>query len=135
MHGEHVNGPGLRFEVIDVPGHTSGPIADFAAPVGDTRACCAHEHTLSNLKFARAMEPAKREPANREPAAHTAWCESRRAAGVPTLPSSIARELQANPFLHCAERAPAQRARDRGAPTHDAVAVAVPAALREWKNE
>lgn len=130
MDGEHVNVPGLRFEMIDVPGHTSGPIPYFAAPVGDTRAGCAHEHTLSNLKLARAMQPA-----NREPAAHTAWCESRRAAGVPTLPSSIARELQANPFLRCAERAPAQRARDRGAPTHDVVAVAVPAALREWKNE
>ena len=166
-HGEHVNVLGLRFEVIDVPGHTSGHIAYFTAPVGDTptlfcgntlfsggsgrlfegtpaqmhhslsllaelpgdtRVCCAHDYTLSNLKLARAAEPA-----NVELAASMAWCESRRASGLPTLPSSIACERQVNPFLRCGEPAVADSAREHGARSKDPVAVL--AALREWKNE
>ena len=166
VDGEHLDVMGLRFEVIDVPGHTSGHIAYFTASAGatpilfcgdtlfsggcgrlfegtpaqmhhslsllanlpgDTRVCCAHEYTLSNLRFARAVEPA-----NAELAAYTAWCESRRAGGLPTLPSSIARERQVNPFLRCGEPVVARSARDHGAASNDSVAVL--AALREWKN-
>ncbi len=167
VQGQQVDALGLHFEVIDVPGHTSGHIAYFTAPAGatpvlfcgdtlfsggcgrlfegtpaqmhhsltllaelpgETRVCCAHEYTLPNLKFAHAVEPA-----NGELATYTAWCESRRASGLPTLPSSIARERQINPFLRCGELAVARSARDHGAASNDPVAVL--AALREWKNE
>lgn len=98
---------GLRFEVFDVP--------------GDTQACCTHEYTLSNLRFARAAEP---EDSNI--ASSTAWCEGERAKGQPTLPSTIEREEQLNPFLRCGEPAMAASSNDP---------VAVFAALREWKNQ
>ena len=165
--GDEVDVLGLQFEVIDVPGHTSGHIAFFtedggAAPIlfcgdtlfsggcgrlfegtpaqmhhslsrlaslpGTTRVCCAHEYTLSNLKFARAVEPI-----NHALADYVVWCEAQRASGQPTLPSSIATERLVNPFLRCAEPAVARTAQAHGAQTTDPVAVL--AALRQWKNE
>lgn len=166
--GDVAEALGLRFEVIDVPGHTSGHIAYFCddaelgAPVlfcGDTlfsggcgrlfegtpaqmhaslsrlaelppltRVCCAHEYTLSNLKFALAVEPD-----NTALAEYLAWCESERTAGRPTLPSSIAREQQVNPFLRCARPDVVQSARSHGAGSDEPVAVL--AALRQWKND
>jgi hydroxyacylglutathione hydrolase len=166
--GESVEVLGMRFEVIDVPGHTSGHIAYFhhpadgSAPIlfcgdtlfsagcgrlfegtpaqmheslgrlaalpGETRVCCAHEYTLSNLAFAHAVEPV-----NAEVAEHTAWCRAQRAQSLPTLPSSIARERGINPFLRCDEPAVVQSARAHGARADDPVAVL--AALRQWKND
>lgn len=159
---------GLRFEVIDVPGHTAGHIAYFhqpedgqapivfcgdtlfsagcgrlfegtpqqmhasltrlAALPGHTRVCCAHEYTLSNLRFAQAVEPG-----NEAVAAHARWCEQVRANGVPTLPSSVAQERMINPFLRCGEPAVVQAARAHGAAS--AQGTEVFAALRRWKNE
>jgi hydroxyacylglutathione hydrolase len=165
--GDVVSELGLQFEVIDVPGHTSGHIAFFnasgagapllfcgdtlfsggcgrlfegtpaqmhdslsrlAALPGDTRVCCAHEYTLSNLKFAHAVEPR-----NRALADYTAWCEAQRASGQPTLPSSIARERDVNPFLRVHDTAVAESARAHGADSSEPVAVL--AALRQWKND
>ncbi len=167
-HGESVELLGLRFEVIDVPGHTAGHIAYFHAasagerPIlfcgdtlfsggcgrlfegtpaqmhvslsrlavlpGDTQVCCAHEYTLSNLKFANAVEPGN--AALRE---YTTRCEALRADGVPTLPSSIETERQVNPFLRCEEAEVVQSARRHGAASDTAVDVF--ATLRQWKNE
>ena len=113
------------------PAQTLHSLSLLAQLPGDTRGCCAHEHTLSSLMFARAFEPA-----NVAAAAYPAWCESRRAGGLPTLPSSIAREPQVNPFLRCGEPAVTHRARGHGAPSGDAMAVlAARAAMSEWKNE
>ncbi len=172
VDGDALTVLGMRFEVIDVPGHTSGHIAYFhptegngtraeapilfcgdtlfsggcgrlfegtpaqmhhslsrlAALPGDTRVCCAHEYTLSNLTFAHAVEPE-----NAELADYTAWCRSQRDAGRPTLPSSIACERQINPFLRCEEPAVVRSARVHGAGSEDPVAVL--AALRQWKND
>ena len=90
--------------------------------------CCTHEYTLSNLKFARAVEPD-----NAELSDYPARCQERRAQGLPTLPSSIALERRINPFLRVREPAVAQAAHAHdGADPHDEVAVF--AALREWKN-
>ncbi|HJV96635.1 MAG TPA: hydroxyacylglutathione hydrolase [Albitalea sp.] len=165
--GDNAELLGLRFEVIDVPGHTAGHIAYFHRPAGgerpilfcgdtlfsggcgrlfegtpaqmhaslsrlaalpgDTRVCCAHEYTLANLKFARAVEPA-----NDALADYARWCEQQRAQGVPTLPSSIAQERLINPFLRCAEPAVVQSAHLHGAASTTATDVL--AALRQWKN-
>jgi hydroxyacylglutathione hydrolase len=157
---------GLRFSVIDVPGHTAGHIAYFSdatpdAPIlfcgdtlfsggcgrlfegtpaqmhaslaklaalpGDTRVCCAHEYTLSNLKFAAEVEPA-----NEALRDYEAWCRRERAMQRATLPSSIARERAVNPFMRCAEPAIVQRALAQGAAGDTPVDVL--AALRQWKN-
>ncbi len=55
---------------------------------------CGHEYTLANLAFARSVEPD-----NAALASQGAEIEAARAAGRPTVPSTIGRELAANPFL------------------------------------
>jgi hydroxyacylglutathione hydrolase len=100
----------------------------LAALPGDTRVCCTHEYTLSNLKFARVVEPR-----NADLLHYATQCEALRAQHLPTLPSSIALELRINPFLRVREPqvVHAARAVDPGA--HDAATVL--GALREWKNQ
>ena len=102
----------------------------LAALPGDTQVCCAHEYTLSNLKFARAVEPG-----NADLLHYSSRCEALRAQGLPTLPSRIATEREINPFLRTRTPAVATAAAgfDPSTPTQDAVAVL--AALRAWKNE
>lgn len=165
--GDTIEVLGHRFAVIDVPGHTAGHIAYYAAehddaPLlfcgdtlfsagcgrlfegtaeqmhaslgklaalpGQTRVCCAHEYTLSNLTFARAVEPG-----NAALARYHAQCEAVRSAGRPTLPSCIATELEVNPFLRCAEPEVIASARAQGAA--GTAGAEVFAALRRWKNE
>jgi hydroxyacylglutathione hydrolase len=170
--GDHIEVLGLRFEVLDVPGHTAGHIAyycsspgpdDDGAPLlfcGDTlfsagcgrlfegtppqmlaslsklaalpastRVCCTHEYTLSNLKFATAVEPG-----NAQLIHYRQQCEQRRSRGEPTLPSTIALENGINPFLRTRQPAVAQAAHAYGG-ADEADPVAVFAALRQWKNE
>jgi hydroxyacylglutathione hydrolase len=100
----------------------------LAALPGNTRVCCTHEYTLSNLKFARAVEPD-----NAELSLYSAWCEKQRANGQPTLPSSITRELLINPFLRTRQSTVVAQAVARQADGQDEVAVF--AAIRQWKNE
>ena len=119
-------GCGRLFEGTPEQMHHS--LARLAALPGATRVCCTHEYTLSNLKFARAVEPH-----NDDLAAYNAWCEAQRAEGLPTLPSTVAQELRINPFLRCGLPAVVQTARHHGASTDDPTAVF--AALRRWKNE
>lgn len=94
----------------------------------ETRVCCAHEYTLSNLRFARCVEPD-----NPSLKAYEAQCQAWRQAGHPTLPARLGTELQINPFLR--SRDPAVRARlalQAGMAVHDdAQAFAL---LRQWKN-
>ncbi len=119
-------GCGRLFEGTPSQMHTS--LSRLAALPGATRVCCTHEYTLSNLRFAHAVEPG-----NRNIASYAAWCQAERAKGLPTLPSTIERERQINPFLRCQEPAVAASARAQGAANDDPVAVF--AALREWKNQ
>lgn len=104
-----------------------GSLARLSQLPGHTRVCCTHEYTLSNLRFAAAVEPG-----NGAVAQHLRHCEALRAQGRITLPSSIELELQINPFLRC--EAPEVVASARGAGAADDSPVAVFAALREWKN-
>jgi hydroxyacylglutathione hydrolase len=164
---ETCTGLGLRFQVIDVPGHTAGHIAFYCedmdgAPLlfcGDTlfsggcgrlfegtpaqmlasldklsalpnttRVCCTHEYTLSNLKFALAVEPE-----NVDLQQYIAHCQQLRAVGIPTLPSNMALELKINPFLR--SRLTAVIA---SATAHDAALShrdGAFATLRQWKND
>lgn len=177
--GDTVDLLGLRFTVMDVPGHTAGHIAYFesgawiespafgrgdapaspllfcgdtlfsggcgrlfegtpeqmhhslsrlAALPEDTRVCCTHEYTLSNLRFAAAVEPD-----NAHLRSYVAWCQAQRASGHPTLPGRIALELQINPFLRCDEPAVIAAARAQGATS--TAGSDVFAALRRWKDQ
>jgi hydroxyacylglutathione hydrolase len=119
-------GCGRLFE--GTPAQMLASLDALAALPGHTRVCCTHEYTLSNLKFARAVEPH-----NTELAEYTARCEALRTRQVPTLPSTLDRELQINPFLRSRHRAVIEAAR-RFDPSADNE-VSVFAALRQWKNE
>jgi len=68
----------------------------LAALPATTLVCCAHEYTLANLRFARAVEPH-----SLALAAHEAECQSLRDRGLPTLPSTLGRERMINPYLRC----------------------------------
>ncbi len=92
-----------------------------------TRVCCAHEYTLSNLRFAQAVEPA-----NADVAQHLSACEQLRSQDLPTLPSRIDLEQRINPFMRCDVVQVAQAAAARGASNSSPAEVL--AALRQWKN-
>jgi hydroxyacylglutathione hydrolase len=66
----------------------------LAALPGDTLVCCGHEYTESNARFALAVDPD-----NKALHAFVAKVEQLRAAGQPSVPSVLADELKANPFL------------------------------------
>jgi len=119
-------GCGRLFE--GTPAQMLASLDALAALPGNTRVCCTHEYTLSNLRFARAVEPA-----NAELQAYTARCEALRAAGQPTLPSTIAQERQINPFLRT--RLPQVTAAARGFDPAAGGESDVFAAIRQWKNE
>ncbi|MCC4244741.1 hydroxyacylglutathione hydrolase [Stappia indica] len=55
---------------------------------------CGHEYTLSNARFALTVDPD-----NATLKARVAEVESLREQGLPTLPTTMAAELAANPFL------------------------------------
>ena len=121
-------GCGRLFE--GTPAQMLASLDRLAALPGASRVCCAHEYTMSNLRFALAVEPH-----NSALLHHTSLCERLRAQGQPTLPSTLAVEREINPFLRTRLAAVAAAAQ-RFAPSVDPTdAVAVFAALREWKNE
>ncbi len=66
----------------------------FAALPGETLVCCGHEYTESNARFALTVEPQ-----NKALVARTAEAAVQRAAGRPTVPTTMAEEMAANPFL------------------------------------
>jgi hydroxyacylglutathione hydrolase len=156
--------PGLRFHVIDVPGHTLGHIAYYeqehgwlfcgdtlfaggcgrlfegtpaqmlssldklAALPDDTKVYCAHEYTMSNLRFAQAAEPGNSAITER---LHIE--QAKRDSHLPTVPSSIGLEKKTNPFLRSRETAVINQLRAENK-LREADPVTAFAALREWKN-
>lgn len=175
QQGDVVAWHGVSFEVHEVPGHTLGHVAFWAAmgaqaPLlfcgdtlfsggcgrifegtpaqmldsldrlaalpGDTRICCAHEYTLSNLAFALVVDPA-----NPDLQAYHQRCQSLRQARQPTLPVALSTERLINPFLR--SRTPAITAavsrtvqhQDPSASPTRLDEVATFAALRAWKNK
>ena len=127
----HIKDLNISFEVIDVGGHTLGHVAYYGAnslfcgdtlfgggcgrifegtptqmftslrkianlPI-ETSVFCAHEYTEHNLQFAKSVE--KNNPDLIE---RIRQASITRAAGLPTIPSSIKLELATNPFLRCA---------------------------------
>lgn len=166
--GDTVNLLGGPWQVIDVPGHTSGHIAFYSAralpqPVlfcgdtlfsggcgrlfegtpaqmqasmdalaalpGNTLVCCAHEYTLSNLRFAQAVEPN-----NQELAQYLQRCQTLRSQGQPTLPSTLQTELAINPFMRTRAADVIAAAVQHDSQTRPQEPASVLATLRQWKN-
>ena len=170
--GDTVDLLGGPWQVIDVPGHTSGHIAFFSAEVqvqtqkqpvlfcGDTlfsggcgrlfegtpaqmqasldalaalpastQVCCAHEYTISNLRFAQAVEPN-----NQDLAQYLEHCQSLRSQGQPTLPSTLQTELAINPFMRSRAADVISAAVKHDSQTQPQDPASVLATLRQWKN-
>jgi hydroxyacylglutathione hydrolase len=100
----------------------------LAALPADTAVYCAHEYTLSNLRFAQVIEPD-----NAALQTYIAHCQALRAEGCPTLPSTIGQERNINPFLR-ADVGTVKRAAEAhaGHPLNSETATF--AVLRDWKN-
>ena len=157
-----VDGIGVELSVLEIPAHTRSHISfhnDDMLFCGDTLfACgcgrifegtpaqmhaaltklmalpdrtkvyCGHEYTLSNIRFALAAEPGNAAIADWEREA-----AAQRARGEVTLPSTIAREKAANPFVRCDQPGVIASASKRaGRALADATSVL--AEIRDWKN-
>lgn len=119
-------GCGRLFE--GTPEQMTHSLGRLAALPPSTRVYCGHEYTVSNLRFARAVEPdnpAVRARAEREAA--------KRARGEPTLPSRIGEERETNPFLRTRQPAVIEAAQRHAGARLDGP-VPTFAALRAWKN-
>ena len=110
------------------PAQMLASLDTLAALPDATRVCCTHEYTLSNLKFASAVDPT-----NEALADYTAKAQSLRARQQPTLPSTILMERQINPFLRTRQATIIQAAKAFDATASDEVSIF--AALRQWKNK
>lgn len=119
-------GCGRLFE--GTPAQMLASLDRLAALPGNTRVCCTHEYTMSNLRFALAVEPD-----NSELIGYHARCAALRDAGLPTLPTSIAQELLINPFLRTRQATVMAAARRFDPAAHDDNSVF--AAIRQWKNQ
>jgi hydroxyacylglutathione hydrolase len=100
----------------------------LAALPDDTRICCAHEYTLSNLRFAMAVDPE-----NLALKSYAQACTRLREQNQPTLPALLSTERAINPFLRSRSNAVSSAVQLRDASATDDVSCF--AALRTWKNE
>jgi hydroxyacylglutathione hydrolase len=93
-----------------------------------TKVYCGHEYTLTNLRFAIAVDPN-----NTALLARYRTEQAKRERGMPTVPSTIALEKTTNPFLRLLEPDIVEAIR-----IHTGLAVSTPSAsfeaLRNWKN-
>ncbi|MCJ8206577.1 hydroxyacylglutathione hydrolase [Pseudomonas sp. RGM2987] len=120
-------GCGRLFEGTPEQMHHS--LSRLAALPEDTLVYCTHEYTLSNLKFATAVEPD-----NQDIAARLEKVSRQREEGVITLPSTLALEKLTNPFLRVAETSVKQKADERNGQRNQTPSE-VFAALRAWKDK
>ncbi|MGD8216790.1 hydroxyacylglutathione hydrolase [Pseudomonas thivervalensis] len=120
-------GCGRLFEGTPEQMHHS--LGRLAALPEDTLVYCTHEYTLSNLKFAAAVEPG-----NPDIAARLEKVSRQRDEGIMTLPSTLALEKLTNPFLRTAETSVKQKADERNGQRNQTPSE-VFAALRAWKDK
>jgi len=71
-------------------------LAYFKDLPDETLVCCAHEYTLSNLKFAGFVDSQ-----NKDLLDWTHQAQQLRASNQPTVPTTIGLEKKVNPFLRC----------------------------------
>lgn len=126
--GDTLFGAGCGRIFEGTPAQMYASLMKLAALPEETRVFCSHEYTADNLAFAAAVEPDNEAVrARRERVAQL------RAAGRPSLPSTIGEELRTNPFLRCREPAVIAAARARSG-TRSADELDVFTALRRWKD-
>ena len=118
-------GCGRMFE--GTPSGMQASLASMRSLPGDTRLYCGHEYTEKNLHFAQFIEPGNAAISER-----LAEVRTLRAAGEPSMGSSMELEAEVNPFLRWDVPEVVEKARSLGAPSADAPDVF--AALRKAKD-
>ena len=93
-----VLGCGRLFEGTPAQMHNSLQI--IAGLPGETKLYCAHEYTLSNAAFAVTVEPR-----NADLLSYVERAKALRADNIPTVPTTVAAEKRANPFVRAASAA------------------------------
>lgn len=119
-------GCGRLFE--GTPQQMLASLDSLAALPGETQVHCAHEYTLSNIRFALACEPG-----NADLQAWRDQAAGLRARNLPTLPTTIAHERAVNPFLRAGNPAVQAALQEQ---LHEKVSdrLAAFTLMREWKN-
>ena len=105
-----------------------GSLAKLAALPAETLVYCGHEYTVSNLKFG-----SRSSRDNADAARYLEECRDKRARDEATVPSSIRRERNVNPFLRCDQQTVKQAAEaqaGRRLQNHTEVF----AVIRQWKD-
>jgi hydroxyacylglutathione hydrolase len=120
-------GCGRLFE--GTPAQMAHSLGRIAALPPTTNIYCAHEYTLSNLRFALSVDGE-----NEALVARAFEAEALRERGVPTVPFTIAQERATNPFLRAGEPALREAANGYAGQMHGSD-VDVFATLRQMKNE
>jgi hydroxyacylglutathione hydrolase len=121
-------GCGRLFE--GTPAQMISSLGKLAALPDDALVYCAHEYTLSNLRFARVVEPDNVALQQRVKVE-----TDKREHDVPTVPSTIALEKATNPFLRYREPAIAEQLVKAGRLDRIDTPLATFTALRLWKND
>jgi len=114
------------------PAQMVDSLAKLSRLPSGTQVYCAHEYTVSNLRFALAVEPD-----NPALIARMASEQAKRERQQATVPSTIALENATNPFLRYQQAtiiASLQASGRLDDQARQADPVAAFAALREWKN-
>jgi hydroxyacylglutathione hydrolase len=121
------SGCGRLFE--GTPMQMSQSLAKFIALPKNTLVYCTHEYTLSNIRFALAVEPNN--------ANLITWSEAAKALRdqhLPTLPTTIGQELQVNPFMRCDQKAVIDAALEVSGEKSLPTPAHVLAVIRAWKD-
>ncbi|SHM88114.1 hydroxyacylglutathione hydrolase [Pseudomonas asturiensis] len=119
-------GCGRLFE--GTPDQMYASLSRLAALPDSTLVYCAHEYTLSNLRFAQAVEPDNQDIAER-----LAQVIQLRDENRITLPSNLALEKRTNPFLRTHETSVKEKADERSEQQNTSQSE-VFASLRAWKD-
>ncbi|RJG26381.1 hydroxyacylglutathione hydrolase [Massilia cavernae] len=120
-------GCGRVFE--GTPAQMADSLGKLAALPEDTKVFCAHEYTLSNLRFAQEVEPGNKQLSQR-----LIEDGAKRDRDEPTVPSTIGLEKLTNPFLRYQEPGIVRTLVTEGKLENGASPVETFAALRAWKN-
>ena len=122
------SGCGRLFE--GTPTQMTQSLDKFKSLPKNTLVYCTHEYTLSNIRFALAVEPNN--------VNLLSWSERAselRDKGLPTLPTTIGQELQVNPFMRCDQAEVIQSAKAKSGQQSLPDPAHVLAVIRAWKDQ
>jgi hydroxyacylglutathione hydrolase len=120
------SGCGRLFE--GTPTQMSSSLAKFLSLPEDSLVYCTHEYTLSNIRFALAVEPQ-----NVNLQAWAKEAQQLRDRNQPTVPTNIAHEKRVNPFMRC-DQEPVLAAAENVIGKKLITPAEVLAVVRAWKD-